>query len=68
MKPASPKILRSIWALYDTNKEFCGTYTSKDDADDDAVGPRFRPKYTIRQYELVPRKGETDERSTVERY
>jgi len=49
-------------------EQFCGTYTTKDEADDDAVGPRFRPKYTVRQYELVPRKGEVDERSSVERY
>lgn len=51
--------LKSIYVLYDNDGEWAGTYDTWDEADGDAVGPRFRPKYTVREYRLVLRKDET---------
>lgn len=51
-------IVRYIWALFDNANELFDVYGSREEAEDDAVGPRFHPKYTVRVYELVPRKEE----------
>jgi len=49
-----------IYVLFDAKGEWCGTYDSRKEAERDACGPRFRPKYSVRQYRLVLRKDETD--------
>lgn len=50
---------KAFWALYDQNGElFQFGYDSYDEADNDAVGPRFRRGHTVREYRLVLRKSE----------
>jgi len=54
-----PKIL---WALFDAQGEFFSTYDSREAADQDAVGPRFRragkDAHKIRAYRLLLRREE----------
>ena len=45
---------RRLWALFDSKGEMAGTYDTYQEADNDAVGPRFRPRYSVRAYDLVP--------------
>lgn len=47
---------RRLWALFDSKGEMAGTYDTYQEADADAVGPRFRPRYSVRAYDLVPVK------------
>jgi hypothetical protein len=41
------------YALFDCQNEFCGVYPTYVQASDDAVGPRFRPDYTIARYRRI---------------
>jgi hypothetical protein len=52
------KPYKSLWALFDHDGDFAGTYDSKDGAKEDAVGPRFRPSFSVRRYDLVKKKDE----------
>lgn len=45
---------RRIWALFDAQGEMVGTYGTRGEADTDAVGPRFRPGYSVRAHDLAP--------------
>jgi hypothetical protein len=48
-----------FWALFTADGRLFGChYASKQEAHDDAVGPAFRPTYTVREYGLVKRKDE----------
>jgi hypothetical protein len=48
-----PKVL---WALWDGEDEMYGFgYFTEKEAVEDAVGPRFRPRYTLRAYQLMTR-------------
>lgn len=52
--------IKSVWALYDQDGLlFDVGYTSYDEAQLDAVGPRFCRSHTIREYRLVRRKDES---------
>ena len=55
--------VRYLWALYDAQGELFDVHESKEEAHADAVGPRFRPRYTVRCYELVLRKNEPEDPS-----
>lgn len=50
-----------FWALFDFEGRLFCYYDTKQEAKDDAVGPAFRPSYTIREYALVKRKDEVTE-------
>lgn len=45
----------SLYALFDQERALAGVYESREEADTDAVGPRFRQHYEVRQYRRVPR-------------
>lgn len=49
-----------LYALLDRDGELAGTYESKDEAEADAVGPRFR-RFSVRAYGLLPRRGRLEE-------
>lgn len=51
-KPA-PKV---IYALFDAAGDLFDTYESREDAEIDAVGPRFRPTSVVREYWIGTRK------------
>lgn len=51
MKKRPPK---ELWTLFDKDGDLAGTYASKEEARNDAWGPRFH-EYAIRRYDLVPR-------------
>jgi hypothetical protein len=55
--------LPKLWALYDSTGELFDVYTSKDEADTDAVGPRFWDGYTVRSYRMLLRREEPNDRS-----
>ena len=52
-----------LWALFDSKGILCGVYDSRQEADDDAWGPRFRAR-TIRYYQIVPKKEEPKDDTT----
>lgn len=47
------KPLKILYALYDNKGELAMTYNTKEEADNDAVGPRFRPNYKVLKYQLI---------------
>lgn len=58
MKP--PK---HLWVLFDADGVFAGTFATRQEAEEDAWGPRFRKGYRVRCYSLVPRGAETPRRA-----
>lgn len=46
---------RQLFALFDKDGEWAGTYGSAQAAHDDAWGPRFE-RYTVRKYQLACRR------------
>lgn len=55
-RPKKDKPAKSLFALYDNKGKLFSTFTDQQEAAEDAVGPRFRPYSTIREYTLVPKK------------
>lgn len=47
-----------FWALFTADGRLFCYYDTKQEAEDDAVGPAFRPSYAVREYALVKRKDE----------
>jgi hypothetical protein len=54
MKNKKEKPLSYVYALYDNKGRFFALWGTKQEAMDDAVGPRFRPTFVIRIYKLMP--------------
>ena len=44
------KTPKSLWALFDEQNIFCGTYLTEGDARRDAFGPRFRKGFDVIEY------------------
>lgn len=60
-RPKKPP--RFIYVLFDHEGDAAGMYETEREADDDAIGPTFRPTYRVRQYLLISRlKGKDDPR------
>ncbi len=45
-----------MFALFDAAGELAGTYETREEAEGDAVGPRFREDHSVREYRLVKEK------------
>jgi hypothetical protein len=54
MKNKKAKPLQFVYALYDNKGELFDLHMTDQEARDDAVGPRFRPTFTVRTYKLIP--------------
>lgn len=64
MKKKKLRPPKSYWTLFGSDGEvFNFGYESYEEADEDAVGPRFYKGYTVREYRLVKRKDETPKKA-----
>lgn len=48
---------REVYVLFQNNGKVFSMWEEKEDAINDAMGPAFRPTFTVRTYVLAPGRG-----------
>lgn len=58
-QPKAARTPKRLYILFDAEGVICGDYLTREEAEEDAWGPRFR-RFTVREYALVPLRNESD--------